>query len=54
MVVKDKYDGKIDLLKLILPVHLPGTIYNWFLEGEPEILVLINQFYHRIDFLLPC
>ena len=23
---------------------------RWFLEGETKILVLINQFYHRIDF----
>ena len=44
MAVKNQYDGKIDLSKLIFPFHLPETIYRWFLEGGTEILVLINQF----------
>ena len=51
MMVKNQYDGKIDLLKLIFLFHLPEIIYRvngllcrWFLEGETEILVLIHQF----------
>ena len=54
MAVKNQYDGKIDLSKLISRVHLPETIYRWFLEGETEVLVLINQFYHRTYLLPPC
>ena len=28
MMVKNQYDGKIDLLKLIFRFHLPETIYR--------------------------
>ena len=28
MIVKNQYDGKIDLLKLIFRFHLPETIYR--------------------------
>ena len=51
MVIKNQCDGKIDLPKLVFWFHLPETIYR---EGGTEILVLINQFYHRIDFSPPC
>ena len=33
-----------------MPVAKGLTTYRWFLEDETEILVLINQFYHRFDF----
>ena len=48
MIVKNKYDGKIDLLKLMFRFHLPETIYR-FAMGSPLGPVLAGIFMVNLE-----
>ena len=43
MRVKNQYDGKIDLLKLLVRFHLPEAIYR-LLVHLPETIYIVHRY----------